>query len=144
MGSLAALIARFGLAGLINTAVGFSVVCLLDIVLKLPPAVANAGGYAVGIAVSFVLNRVFVFRSRTSAPSAGLRFLLAAALAFALNQVVLRLVGAILGAGVLQHLAAQALAMAVYSVSLFVLCRSWVFRPGAASDGGDRPAVRVG
>jgi putative flippase GtrA len=127
------LIARFGLAGLINTAIGFAVVVVLDPVLGLSPPLANAAGYAVGISVGFVLNRGFVFRSRTGLPAAGLRYLIAAACAFVLNQIVLRVAGAVLGGGSVQHVAAQLMAMAVYSVALFFLCRLWVFRTEANS-----------
>jgi putative flippase GtrA len=130
------LIARFGLAGLLNTAIGFAVIAVLDAGLGLPPALANAAGYAVGMAVGFVLNRGFVFRSRTALPAAGLRYLIAAAGAFALNQGVLRVAGLALGNGRPQHLAAQLMAMAAYTVTLFFLCRVWVFRTITESPAG--------
>jgi putative flippase GtrA len=126
-------IARFGLAGLVNTAVGFVVIALLDPVLGLPPPLANAAGYAVGVSVGFVLNRGFVFRSRTGLPASGLRYLIAALGAFVLNQLVLHVAGVALGGGPIRHLAAQLIAMAAYSVALFFLCRLWVFRPAADS-----------
>src|SRR5512140_2111562 len=94
---LAALIARFGLAGLINTAAGFAVIAALDLGLGVDPHIANAAGYVFGIALSFVLNRSFVFRHEAGAASTAPRFLAAAALAFALNQGVLWAAGAILG-----------------------------------------------
>jgi putative flippase GtrA len=122
------LIARFGLVGLVNTAVGFAVAVLLDPVLGLPPALANAASYACGISVGFVLSRRFVFRSRAGLSAAGPRYLLAAVGAFALNQAVLRATGLALGAGLFQHIAAQVAAMASYSIAFFVLCRLWVFR----------------
>jgi putative flippase GtrA len=122
------LIARFGLVGLINTAVGFAVVVLLDAGLGLPPALANAASYACGISVGFVLSRRFVFRSRAGLSAAGLRYLIAALGAFLLNQAVLRAASLALGAGAIQHIAAQLAAMASYSVAFFLLCRLWVFR----------------
>ena len=127
------LIARFGLAGLVNTAVGFGVIVLLDPVLGLPPALANALGYAAGMASGFALNRGFVFRSHGALPATGLRYAVAVASAFALNQGVLRVMGALLSAGPIMRLAAQLAAMAAYSVFLFVACRAWVFRPAAAA-----------
>lgn len=126
-------LARFGLAGLVNTAVGFTVVVVLDPVLGLPPALANALGYLVGIAVGFVLNRGFVFRSQGAARTTGVRYVVAAAAAFLLNQAVLRGMGQLLGAGSARRLLAQAAAMAVYSAALFVLCRFWVFRAAGGS-----------
>jgi len=127
------LLARFGLAGLVNTAVGFAVVVVLDPGLGVPPAMANAVGYLVGMAVGFILNRGFVFRSSHGVPASGLRYAIAAIAAFVLNQVVLRLAGAALGAGAAQHAAAQLCAMATYSVALFLACRFWVFRAVAPS-----------
>jgi putative flippase GtrA len=127
------LIARFGLAGLINTVIGFAVIALLDPGLGVAPALANAAGYAVGVVAGFLLNRRFVFRSRTGLPAAGRRYLAAAAGAFALNQGVLRLAGMALGDSATRHLIAQGMAMAVYSVALFVLCRLWVFKADANS-----------
>lgn len=127
------LIARFGLVGVINTAFGFAVVVLLDPVLGVPPALANAASYAVGITVGFVLSRNFVFRSRAGLSATGLRYLIAALGAFALNQLVLRLAGLALGAGSIQHIAAQLSAMAVYSAVFFLVCRLWVFRSPAGS-----------
>jgi putative flippase GtrA len=125
------LIARFGLVGLVNTAIGFAAVVLLDPILGVPPALANAASYAVGISVGFLLSRSFVFRSRAGLSSTGLRYLIAAGAAFLVNQAVLRLAGLALGAGSIRHIAAQLSAMAVYSVTFFFLCRLWVFRvPG--------------
>src|SRR6185437_5500141 len=123
------LIARFGVAGLINTAVGFAVVVALDPGLGVAPPIANAIGYLVGMGVGFVLNRGFVFRSRDGLPASGLRYASAALGAFVLNQAVLRLAGAMLGAGAAQHIAAQLCGMATYSIALFLACRFWVFRP---------------
>jgi putative flippase GtrA len=133
MRELLGLVARFGLVGLVNTVIGFAVVVLLDPVMGLPPALANAASYAVGISVGFFLSRRFVFRSRAGLSATGLRYLIAALGAFALNQAVLRTAGFVLGAGAVQHIAAQLAAMAVYSAAFFFVCRLWVFRPPAAS-----------
>ena len=70
-GPTIALLARFGLVGMINTAVGLSIIAVLDLGLRVPPALANAAGYLVGICVSFVLSRRFVFRSRAAVRSSG-------------------------------------------------------------------------
>src|SRR5262245_61160301 len=133
MRSTASLIARFGFAGLVNTAVGVAVVAVLDPLLGVAPPLANAIGYLAGAGVGFVLNRAFVFRSQAALPAAGLRYAAAAAAAFTLNQGVLHIAGSLLGAGQAQRMAAQLLAMASYSLALFLLCRFWVFRPAAGS-----------
>jgi putative flippase GtrA len=122
------LVARFGLVGLINTAVGFAVVVALDPGLHVAPAIANGVGYLVGVGVGFILNRGFVFRSGEGVRASGLRYAIAALGAFVLNQCVLRLAGAAFGAGGAQHIAAQLCAMATYSIAFFLVCRFWVFR----------------
>jgi putative flippase GtrA len=126
--TLAALIARFGLAGLVNTAIGFAVIAALDVGLHVSPALANAAGYLVGMGVGFVLNRRFVFKSQASARATAPRYIAVVLAAFALNQLILRGVGASLGQGALPHLAAQLAGMAVYTLAVFVACRFWVFR----------------
>jgi putative flippase GtrA len=128
--SLIALIARFGLAGLINTGIGFAVIAGLDVGLHVSPALANAAGYLVGMGVGFVLNRRFVFKSQTSARATAPRYIAVVLAAFALNQLILRLAGASLGPGALPHLSAQLAGMVVYTLAVFLACRFWVFRVG--------------
>jgi putative flippase GtrA len=101
--TLVALVSRFGLAGLVNTGIGFTVIAALDVGLHLSPPLANAAGYLVGMGVGFILNRRFVFRSETSARATAPRYIVVVLAAFALNQLILRALGASLGAGALPH-----------------------------------------
>ncbi len=128
VGGLVALISRYGLAGVVNTAVGYAVIAGLDIGLHVPPHLANAAGYLVGLGVGFVLNRRFVFHYHSRGRATALRYGLVFLAAFALNQLVLHLVGALLGPGRLPHLCAQLCGMAAYTLSMFPACRFWVFR----------------
>lgn len=125
---------RFGLAGVVNTAVGLSVIAGLDLGLHLDPHLANAGGYAVGIAIGFLLNRGFVFKSDGHLGRTGAKYLGAIAAAFLLNQLVLALAQQLYGSMALGRLAAQLTAMTSYTLLLFVLCRLWVFRSAAPQD----------
>jgi putative flippase GtrA len=54
---------RYGLVGLVNTAVCLSAIFVSMHVIGLPYALANAIGYALGLIASFLLNRRFTFRS---------------------------------------------------------------------------------
>jgi putative flippase GtrA len=119
---------RFGLAGVANTLVGLGIIAALDLGLHVRPAIANAVGYAAGIALSFVLSRQFVFRSQRPARAAAPRFLLSAAIAFAVNQVVLAAAGHLLGGDPASRLAAQVCGMISYTLTLFVLGRFWIFK----------------
>jgi putative flippase GtrA len=121
--------ARFGLAGLVSTMVGFAVIAVLDAGLHVAPPLANAAGYLVGVPVGFLLNRGYVFRHGGAIGAAGLKYVAAVVVAFGLNQLVLRLAGQVLGPAALAHLAAQLAGMATYTLTTFLLGRYWVFRP---------------
>lgn len=118
---------RYGVAGVANTLVGLSIILTLDVGLHIDPHIANAVGYAVGVCVSFVLSKVFVFKARRAARSAPLRYGVAVAAAFALNQGVLTLAHLVLPSGKLFDIAAQGAAVASYTAALFLLSHFWVF-----------------
>jgi putative flippase GtrA len=121
------LISRFGLAGAVNTLAGFAVIAALDLGLGVESRIANAVGYGVGLLISFLLNRMFVFKSVERARATGPRFLAAAAFAFLINQAVLSLIIGLLGSADKIRLLAQLLAMTAYTGTMFVLCTLWVF-----------------
>jgi putative flippase GtrA len=122
-----ALLTRFSLVGLANTALGFGIIAVLDAGFHMQPALANALAFALGISGSFFLTRSLVFRSRATAAMTAHKYALAMAFAFLLNQLVLLCMGYVLGAGPVAHLAAQFVALATYTVANFLLCRHWVF-----------------
>jgi putative flippase GtrA len=126
--SLIALLSRFGIAGLINTALGFGVIAALDLGLHVEPHIANLAGYAIGVVVSFALSRQFVFRNQDRLGPAMLRYLLVVALAFLLNQAVLSAVMGLTQGYGLSHMAGQLAGIAAYTVMVFVACKFWVFK----------------
>lgn len=113
---------RYGLVGVANTIVGFGAILVLQILVGLDPYSANAGGYAIGLATSFALNRVWTFQVSDRPVGRLLRFVLAFAMSYAANLSTLTLLLSSAGA-----VAAQAAAAVVYSTVFFVLCRSYVF-----------------
>jgi putative flippase GtrA len=127
----AGLLARFGGAGVLNTALGGAVIMSLDVGLGLDRRLANAAGYLAGAALGLVLQKRFVFRQPAHAPGANARYVAVMLLAFGLNQAVLALAGSVLPQDRLGHAAAQLAAMATYTAAQFVLFRLWVFRPAA-------------
>ena len=124
---LITLLARFSLVGIVNSAIGFAVIAVLDLGFHLSPALANAIGYLIGVCVSFFLTRSFVFRNRHGIAGRAWRYALAMSSAFLLNQLVLWSAGRLLGTGTMPHLEAQLMGMATYTISNFLLCRYWVF-----------------
>ena len=125
---VAMLLSRFASVGLLNTLISLTVIMGLDRGLGANPQIANAAGYAVGIASGFLLSRKFVFRSAAGSRATAPKYLFTVLAGFCLNQLVLAEARRVLGAGTLEHLLAQLCAMASYTVSVFLVCRYWVFR----------------
>ena len=122
---LVALLMRFGLAGAVNTGVGFAVIEGLDIGFHVPSAIANACGYAIGFGIGFLLNRGFVFRR--SGRGVLSRYLVVTAFAFALNQAVLDVLRLVVGDAPIARTLAQLAGMVTYTAVTFAFCRYWVF-----------------
>jgi putative flippase GtrA len=127
------LLSRFGLAGVVNTAVGLAVILLLDVGFEVDPRAANAAGYAAGIGCSFVLNRSFVFRHNGAIRLSATRYAVVVAFAFLLNQAVLVLTGLVLGDGAHGRILAQLAAMASYTATVFLFSRCWAFKDARAT-----------
>jgi putative flippase GtrA len=125
----AGLLARFGGAGVLTTALGLAIILALDVGLGVDRRLANACGYLAGAALGLVLQKRFVFRQPAHARGATLRYVAVMAFAFALNQVVLTAAGVALPDDRLGRAAAQLVAMATYTTTQFALFRLWVFRP---------------
>jgi putative flippase GtrA len=120
-------VVRFGIAGGLNTVIGGCTIVTLEWGCGVHPLLANAGGFASGMIAGFLLSRTFVFRERTRNRWIVVRYTIAVASAFALNQVVL----AILNGRLPQApgaVFAQGAAMVSYTIACFILCRFWVFR----------------
>lgn len=74
--------------GAANTLVGLSVIYAAKWFLGLGDVLANFVGYAVGIGLSFVLNKHWTFRHRGSNLSALVRFLVVTCVAYVSNLAV--------------------------------------------------------
>lgn len=131
-------IARFALVGVLNTAVGLTVILAAKALLGWGDLAANATGYAVGLSTSFVLNRSWTFRDRGRISPAFARFLGAFVLAYLAN------LAAVFGlrdlAGVDSYLA-QTAGVIPYTAVFFIASRAFVFldrRPtdSASQSGG--------
>jgi putative flippase GtrA len=81
---LAGQVARYGVVGALNTAIGLAVI-YGGMALGLGDIAANAIGYLVGLSLSYALNSHWTFRYRGSHAGAAPRFLLVIAVAYAVN-----------------------------------------------------------
>ena len=116
---------RFLIVGVLNTIVGLSVIFACKAFAGFGDALANATGYAVGLAVSFVLNRSWTFDFTGRSARALLRFLLVFAVAYALN--LLTVLALIRYAGMPSYLA-HVLGIVPYTTFSFLANHFFVFR----------------
>ena len=80
-------VVRFLLVGVGNTVVGLAVIFAGKGLLRMGDVAANALGYAIGLTVSFTLNRAWTFRHGGPIGRSMVIFLLIQAVAYALNLV---------------------------------------------------------
>ncbi|MDP4575804.1 GtrA family protein [Qipengyuania sp. G39] len=123
-------IGRFGLAGIVNTVVGYGVI-LLCLSIGIGDYLANAIGYGTGFLLSFALNRRFTFGLRGPVQKGEVaRFAVALMLAYAANLAVLTVGRAFFGEG---YALVQLPALATYTAVFYVLSVRLVFvhRQGA-------------
>lgn len=119
----AALNARYALAGIMNTIVGLvSIWALLR--SGVSPILANLLGYLLGLTVSFVASKKFVFRTRGRVTKEGVSFVIAFLISYSFNLLVLYVCYAWAG---LEVMLAQVIAMLSYIVCMYLLQRFVVF-----------------
>lgn len=113
---------RYGIVGVVNTGIGYLVILGLH-AQGASLVLANLGGYAAGLAVSYLGNRAWTFgASRTVGAELPL-YLAVVAGCFVLNLGAVRL---LLAAG-LPFAAAQAVGVFTYSTIMFMGLRHVVF-----------------
>ena len=116
---------RFLSVGVLNMVVGLLVIFACKWFLQLGDVAANAIGYAVGLCISFTLNGRWTFGYRGPQLPALIKFLLVAALAYAMNLLTVVLL--IQAAGVNGYLA-QVLGVPPYTLTTFLASKYLVFR----------------
>lgn len=115
---------KFGIVGVLATALHFSVVVALVEWFATSPLPANALGYGLAFAVSWFGSSRWTFRGATVARFAVPRFLCVSLLGLALNQGVNALV--IYGIGG-HYLAGLAASLVTVPIVTFTLNRAFVF-----------------
>jgi putative flippase GtrA len=122
---------RFGLVGIANTSIGLMAIYAVLYFFSTNPAIANASGYAIGMVVSFILNRTWTFRDSRSITNVLPRYIFIAAISYLINLAVV-LVGT-------YHFAVgpyliQLFGIGIYTLAMFLGCRWFVFQTPMQSD----------
>jgi putative flippase GtrA len=115
---------RFAVVGVLNTAIGLAAIYSVMFFFQTGPAIANVLGYAIGLVVSFVLNRVWTFNSSRPIGHVLPKYLLVAATCYLLNLGVVLVATSALS---VNPYLAQLLGVVIYTVSMFFGCRIFVF-----------------
>jgi putative flippase GtrA len=118
------LVSRFVAGGALNTAFGFAIIFLL-MALGVAAVTANVSGYAIGLLLSFTVNRRFVFRAGGVIFRELLRYGGAFMSSFVINLAVLQI---LIRHAQVNAFVAQIIATLIYVVVMFGLCRMFVFR----------------
>jgi len=115
---------RFGMVGVINTLAALSIIYLLMFWLFVDPVPANAVGYAVGVAISFSLNRKWTFGDTDDLKRTLPRYILVLIVAYIANLCVL--IFCLTALNTNSYLS-QPIGMAVYTVVNFLGSRYYTF-----------------
>ena len=114
------------MVGLANTTVGLTVILSAKSLAGADNVSANVAGYAVGLALSFALNRRWTFGFRGDARASLLRFLAVFAVAYAANLVAVLSLIEVLGVNAYW---AQVLGVIPYTLLFYVGSRWYAFSP---------------
>jgi putative flippase GtrA len=125
--TLMAQLLRFGLVGAANTALTLAAYSAL-VALGTPVALAAAIGWGAGALNGFVLNRAWTFRGSARGALSAARYAVVALAGSALNAA---LVSVAVSVYHLPHFAGELAVLPPVTVLSFLLCRGWVFAPGA-------------
>lgn len=120
---------RYILVGVLNTAVGFGVIFAL-LFLGVLPELANLAGYALGVIVSFALNKRFTFQSSGRFSGEFARFLAAMGVAYAANLASFMLCYRVFG---LDKYLSTLVGGGVYTIVGYLLSRFFAFRGSKAT-----------
>ncbi|HEX6696939.1 MAG TPA: GtrA family protein [Solirubrobacteraceae bacterium] len=126
--TLVAQLVRFGLVGATNTGLTLAAYSALVALVEAPVALAAALAWGVGAVNGFVLNRAWTFRGSPRGALPAARYAVVALAGSALNAA---LVSVAVSVDHLPHFAGELAVLPPVTVLSFLLCRGWVFAPGA-------------
>lgn len=116
---------RYIVVGVLNTLLGYSIIFACMYLLVMTPEASNVAGYAVGLVISYVLNRHYTFNSLQKRRKEIVRFVTVFVVAYALNFAALLILIYQLG---LHKGASQVVAGIVYVVASFLMNKYYVFK----------------
>ena len=121
---------RFGLTGLLNTAVGLGTIFALKWFLNVPDTKANLVGYAVGVVVSYYVNSRWTFQYKHALHTKVVPYALVLLCAYLVNLATVHI---LIGWLHINSYLAQTAGIIPYSLLSYVLLRRYVFGLSSAN-----------
>lgn len=116
---------RYAVSGGLSALTHLGTLTLLVETGSARPVLASTIGFALSIVVSYLLQKQWVFASATRHRTAAPKFLVATAVGFTLNAVVLTIGTEVLS---LNYLLVQAVALVLIPISNYLINSFWTFR----------------
>ncbi len=118
-------IKRFLLVGIVNAITGYTLIIALYSLLNLNIYLSNLIGYLVGLIISFILNRNFVFKVGGKIINQFIKFIFSFFLSYFLNIFVFYISSEFIN---LNYYFALLIASLFYSISFFISCNFFTFK----------------
>jgi putative flippase GtrA len=116
---------RYLLVGFVNTLFGYSLFLVFYKIGNLSPEYSNAASYMIALLLAYVLNRIYVFSDKSISKINLLKFIISFIVAYFLNFATLWL---LLKTTETTTEIVQLIAMAIYTVTFYILNKFYVFR----------------
>ena len=114
---------KYLLVGLVNTAVGLSVIFFL-MLLGVNAYISNIIGYLVGLINSFILNKKFVFKTTTKSKKEIYFFIMSFVISYSMNLITLYFLVLL----EIDIYISQFFSMLIFTVSNFLLNKYFTFK----------------
>lgn len=114
---------RYLIVGVINTIIGYGIIFSL-MYIGVSPEISNIIGYAIGICVSYVLNKIYTFKSKTHPKREFPKFVISLLLAYVLNFFTLLICIRMIH---INAYMSQIISGIVYTLSSFVFAKYFAF-----------------
>ena len=118
-------IIRYAVIGIFNTIVGYCVFLIFINEFGFSASISNTISYAIGIALAYILNAVFVFKGAKHTSKSFMKFALSFLGAYSINIIVLKVS---MNAFFIRAEISQIFAMASYTVVFYILNKFFVWR----------------
>lgn len=117
---------KYLIVGVINTIIGYGIIFSL-MYFGSSPEISNLAGYAVGICISYVLNKLYTFKSKVHPKKEFPKFAASLLLAYGLNFLTLIFCVRVIH---INAYVSQIISGAVYTLSGFAFARYFAFSVG--------------